>query len=53
VVGGDLKSMNILVKCDEHERQVDAKVADFGLSEIKESTCMYTKLMMDDTRTVW
>jgi serine/threonine protein kinase len=28
-------------------------VADFGLSEIKESTCMYTKLMMDDTRTVW
>jgi hypothetical protein len=39
--------MNILVKCDEHERQVDAKVADFGLSKIKESTCTYTMLMMD------
>jgi serine/threonine protein kinase len=47
VVHGDLKSMNILVKCDEHERQVDAKVADFGFSKIKESTCTYTKLMMD------
>jgi hypothetical protein len=39
--------MNILVKCDEHERHVYAKVADFGLSKRKESSYTYTKLMMD------
>ncbi len=49
VVHWDLKSMNILVKCDEHERHVSAKVADFGLSKRKESSCTYTKL---DTRIV-
>jgi serine/threonine protein kinase len=47
VVHRDLKSMNILVECDEHERHVYAKVADFGLSKRKESSCTYTKLMMD------
>jgi serine/threonine protein kinase len=53
VVRWDLKSMNILVKCDEHERQVYSKVADFGLSKRKESSCMYTKLMMDWGTTWW
>jgi hypothetical protein len=32
----NLKSMNILVKCDKH---VCAKVANYGLSKIKESSC--------------
>jgi hypothetical protein len=36
VVHRDLKSMNILVKYNEHDRHVYAKVADFGLSRIKE-----------------
>ncbi len=53
VVHWDLKSMNILVKCDEHERHVYAKVADFGLSKRKESSCTYTKLMMDWGTTWW
>jgi serine/threonine protein kinase len=36
VVHRDLKSMNILVKYNEHDRHVYAKVGDFGLSKIKE-----------------
>jgi serine/threonine protein kinase len=35
-IHSDLKSMNIFVKCGEH---VSVKVADFGLSKIKESSC--------------
>jgi len=53
VIHGDLKSMNILVKCDEHEMHVYAKVADFGLSKRNESGCTYTKLMMDWGTTWW
>jgi len=39
VVHRDLKSMNILVKYNEHDRHVYTKVADFGLSRIKELSC--------------
>jgi hypothetical protein len=42
VVHRDLKSTNILVKCDEHDGHVYAKVADFGLSKTKELSCTYT-----------
>jgi len=47
VVHRDLKSMNILVKYNEHDRHVYAKVADFGLSKIKELSCTYSYLTMD------
>jgi len=53
VVHGDLKSMNILVKCDEHDGHMYAKVADFGLSKTKESSCTYSNLTMDEGTTRW
>ncbi len=49
----DLKSMNILVKYNEHDRQVYAKVADFGLSKIKELSYTYSNLTMDLGTTRW
>jgi serine/threonine protein kinase len=45
--------MNILVKCDEHDGHVYAKVADFGLSKTKESSCTYSNLTMDQGTTRW
>jgi serine/threonine protein kinase len=39
VVHRDLKSKNILVKYNERDRHVYAKVADFGLSKTKELSC--------------
>jgi hypothetical protein len=53
VVHRDLKSMNILVKYNEHDRHVYAKVADFGLSKIKELSCTYSNLTMDLGTTRW
>ncbi len=53
VVHRDLKSMNILVKYNEHDKHVYAKVADFGLSKIKESSCTYSNLTMDLGTTRW
>jgi serine/threonine protein kinase len=53
VVRRDLKSTNILVKCDEHDGHVYAKVADFGLSKTKESSCTYSNLTMDQRTTRW
>jgi hypothetical protein len=53
VVHRDLKSTNILVKCDEHDGHVYAKVADFGLSKTKESSCTYSDLTMDQGTTRW
>ncbi|CAN5970163.1 unnamed protein product [Sphagnum jensenii] len=53
VVHRDLKSTNILVKCDEHDGHVYAKVADFGLSKTKESSCTYSNLTMDQGTTRW
>jgi hypothetical protein len=53
VVHRDLKSMNILVKYNEHDRHVYAKVADFGLSKIKELSCTYSNLTMDMGTTRW
>jgi predicted Ser/Thr protein kinase len=47
VVHRDLKSKNILVKYNECDRHVYAKVADFGLSRIKELSCTYSNLTMD------
>ncbi|CAK9225230.1 unnamed protein product [Sphagnum troendelagicum] len=53
VVHRHLKSKNILVKCDEHDGHVYAKVADFGLSKTKESSCTYSNLTMDQGTTRW
>jgi hypothetical protein len=53
VVHRDLKSMNILVNCDGHDGHVYAKVADFGLSKTKKSSCTYSKLTMDQGTTQW
>ncbi len=53
VVHRDLKSMNILVKYNEHDRHVYAKVADFGLSKIKELSCTYSNLTMGLGTTRW
>jgi serine/threonine protein kinase len=53
VVHRDLKSTNILVKCDEHDGHVYAKVADFGLSKTKESSSTYSNLTMDQGTTRW
>jgi hypothetical protein len=53
VVHRDLKSMNILVKYNEHDKHVYAKVADFGLSKIKELSCTYSNLPMDLGTTRW
>jgi len=53
VVHQDLKSMNILVKYNEHDRHVYAKVADFGVSRIKELSCTYSNLPKDLGSTRW
>jgi hypothetical protein len=53
VVHQNLKSTNILVKCDEHDGHVYAKVAGFGLSKIKEPSCTYSNLTMDQGTTRW
>ncbi|CAM6043457.1 unnamed protein product [Sphagnum compactum] len=53
VVHRDLKSTNILVNCDGHDGHVYAKVADFGLSKTKESSCTYSNLTMDKGTTRW
>jgi hypothetical protein len=53
VVHRDLKSMNILVNCDRHDGHVYAKVADFGLSKTRESSCTYSNLTMDQGTTRW
>ncbi|KAH9567479.1 hypothetical protein CY35_03G029700 [Sphagnum magellanicum] len=53
VVHRDLKSNNILVKYNERDRHVYAKVADFGLSKIKELSCTYSNLTMDLGTTRW
>jgi hypothetical protein len=53
VVHQDLKSMNILVKYNEHDMHVYAKVADFGLSIIKELSCTYSNLPTDLGTTRW
>jgi hypothetical protein len=53
VVHRHLNSMNILVKYIEHDRHVYAKVADFGLSGIKELSCTYSNLTMDMGATRW
>jgi serine/threonine protein kinase len=53
VVHRDLKSMNILVKYNEHERHVYAKVADFGLSRMKELSFTYSNLTMGLGTTRW
>jgi hypothetical protein len=52
VLHRDLKSMNILVKYND-DRHVYAKVADFGLSKIKELSCTYSNLPMDLGSTRW
>jgi hypothetical protein len=53
VVHRDLKSMNILVKYNEHDRHVYAKVGDFGVSQIKELSCTYSNLPKDLGSTRW
>ncbi len=53
VVHRDLKSNNILVKYNERDRHVYAKVADFGLSKIKEFSCTYSNQTMDLGTTRW
>ncbi len=53
VVHRDLKSKNILVKYNERDRHVYAKVADFGLSKIKELSCTYSDLTKDLGTTRW
>jgi tRNA A-37 threonylcarbamoyl transferase component Bud32 len=53
VVHRDLKSNNILVKYNKHDKHVYAKVADFGLSKIKELSCTYSNLTMDLGTTRW
>jgi serine/threonine protein kinase len=53
VVHWDLKSKNILVKYNERDRHVYAKVVDFGLSKTKELSCTYSNLTMDLGTTRW
>jgi hypothetical protein len=53
VLHRDLKSMNILVKYNEHDRHVYAKVADFGFSRIKELSCTYSNLTVNRGTTRW
>jgi serine/threonine protein kinase len=53
VIHRDLKSLNVLIKCDEHERHVYAKVANFELSKTKELCCTYTDQSMDVGTTRW
>jgi hypothetical protein len=53
VVHRDLKSMNILVKYNEHDRHMCAKVGGSGFSRIKELSCTYSNLTMDQGTTRW
>jgi len=53
VVHRDLKSMNILMKYNEHDRHVYAKVADFGLSRIKELSWTHSNLTMNMGTNRW
>jgi serine/threonine protein kinase len=53
VVHRDLKSMNILVKCEEHAGHVYVKVADFGLSKVKEASCTYSNITLNQGTTRW
>ncbi len=53
VVHRDLKSMNILVKTEEHAGHVHAKVADFGLSKVKEASCTYSNITPNQGTTQW
>ncbi len=53
VVHRDLKCMNILVKCEEHAGHVYAKVADFGLSKVKEASCTYSNISLNKGTPRW
>jgi hypothetical protein len=53
VIHQGLKSMKILVKCNEHDRHVCAKVGDFRFSKVKESSYTYSGLTMDVGTTRW
>jgi serine/threonine protein kinase len=53
VIHRDLKSKNILVKYNEHDRHVYAKVVDFGLSKIKELSWTHSNLTMNMGTTRW
>jgi serine/threonine protein kinase len=53
VVHRDFKSMNIFVKCEEHAGHVYAKVADFGLSKVKEASCTYSNITREKGTTRW
>jgi tRNA A-37 threonylcarbamoyl transferase component Bud32 len=53
VVHRDLKSMNIFVKCEKHAGHVYAKVADFGLSKVKEASCTYSNITPNQGTTRW
>ncbi len=53
VVHRDLKCMNILVKCEEHAGHVYAKVADFGLSKVKEGSCTYSNISLNKGTPRW
>ncbi len=53
VLHRDLKSKNILVKYNERDRHVYAKVADFGISRMKELSCTDSNLTMDRGTTRW
>ncbi len=53
VVHRDLKSMNILVKCEEHAGHVYVKVSDFGLSKVKEASCTYSNITPNRGTTRW
>jgi serine/threonine protein kinase len=48
VVHRDFKSNNILVKYNERDKHVYAKVANFGLSRIKELSCTYSNWVQLD-----
>jgi tRNA A-37 threonylcarbamoyl transferase component Bud32 len=49
----DLKSKNILVKYNERDRHVYAKVGDFGISRMKQLSCTNSNLTMDRGTTRW
>jgi tRNA A-37 threonylcarbamoyl transferase component Bud32 len=53
VLHRDLKSKNILVKYNERDRHVYAKVGDFGISKMKELSCTNSNLTMDQGTTRW
>jgi len=53
VVHRDLKSMDILVKYNEHDRHMCAKVGGFGASKVKESSYTYSDQTMNVGTTRW